>query len=1101
MRPRTLTFSGLRSYRTTASINFDDQDLYAVIGDTGAGKSTIIDALCFVLYARKIWKSGSHQDLIADGCDLLTIELVFEADGHTWKVTRSRRRSGASPVDKLESVTGHVPTVDGAAAVRDQVTELLGGLTFEQFTRAVVMPQGRFDELLRSTESERNKLLKSLLGLANIADVASKFLELRASIRNVRTRFEERRRGLPDDPRAALVEAETASHEARDQRDRLEAAVTAVEAPRDFNSKVGVPLSMLTAAVAAVPVLEDDPVASLRECQRSAQTLGERVAAVETAAGEARAVQQTISVRATKMLAGFADRDQLLEARERIRVSTEELPRAKNRLDEALADRAALDEAAPSDEVDEDIRQAVSVADRDATEKAASAEAADERLRQARTVAERLHAAQQELDRFASTVAEADERLASAVTDQQRCVTAYTDAKKALAVAEQVCEQARRVDAVAAIAADYGPGDDCPVCAQKLPDTFTAPDSSGVAAAAKAVEDARAAVEEAASDERSVGERIVRLSTQATAAKADHHQHLLSITSLGETLAELGGDIELGGEFELNGDTDATNGDLAVASLAVAAEDLRTSATEARTVLDSARERLAKAEGALSQAREQHAERVKQSDNMVQRAMQEVDKRSVKLVADLPEAWRPTGDITPATLEHLTSRCEESLSTITSLDRDRAEADQTIRQAEATRERVRAEVAEQVTGPVKAFVGAVNSHLSRIREVRDRTVEVVVAARDARPGEVVDRFVQRLVGLSVESAPADTLTRLDQRLDQLPDSSAPLGSAQVDIPQLGAAQVGLVETLTRLDQLPDLVDSADQVPDLHDLAERLTATIATAQARFSAVTAQVAEAEQVTGAAQDAAVTAETIVSKSLAEVDCDTVDTLFGRLGEATQAMTNAEERVKQARAAVTATDEVDKVLNVVVPFADNLEVLAEALRDNQFVDHLLSLREAELLAEAGRRLRTISGNRFGFVADFGVKNIASGEIRSPDSLSGGERFQASLALALALVEIASRGGGRLDAVFVDEGFGSLDANALDTALETLGKVTRSSSGVTGSGKMVVLISHLRHVAEYVDTVMHVTRDDAAGSRVRTLTIEERDALLADDIRSGLTG
>ncbi len=116
---------------------------------------------------------------------------------------------------------------------------------------------------------------------------------------------------------------------------------------------------------------------------------------------------------------------------------------------------------------------------------------------------------------------------------------------------------------------------------------------------------------------------------------------------------------------------------------------------------------MAKAEGALSQAREQHAERVKQSDNMVQRAMQEVDKRSVKLVADLPEAWRPTGDITPATLEHLTSRCEESISTITSLDRDRAEADQTIRQAEATRERVRAEVAEQVTGPVKAFVGAV----------------------------------------------------------------------------------------------------------------------------------------------------------------------------------------------------------------------------------------------------------------------------------------------------------------------------------------------------------------------------------------------------------
>ena len=131
--------------------------------------------------------------------------------------------------------------------------------------------------------------------------------------------------------------------------------------------------------------------------------------------------------------------------------------------------------------------------------------------------------------------------------------------------------------------------------------------------------------------------------------------------------------------------------------------------------------------------------------------------------------------------------------------------------------------------------------------------------------------------------------------------------------------------------------------------------------------------------------------------------------------------------------------------------------------------------------------------MSDFGVKNIASGEIRAPDALSGGERFQASLALALALVEIASRGGGRLDAVFVDEGFGSLDASALDTALATLGKVA-------GGGKMVALISHLRPVAEYVDTVMHVTRDDVTGSRIRVLSEVDRDRLLADDVRSRLT-
>ena len=154
---------------------------------------------------------------------------------------------------------------------------------------------------------------------------------------------------------------------------------------------------------------------------------------------------------------------------------------------------------------------------------------------------------------------------------------------------------------------------------------------------------------------------------------------------------------------------------------------------------------------------------------------------------------------------------------------------------------------------------------------------------------------------------------------------------------------------------------------------------------------------------------------------------------------------------------------------------------------------RETELLAEATRRLKDITGGRFGFAAGFGVVNVASGEVRTPDTLSGGERFQAALALALGLVEIASRGGGKLDAVFVDEGFGSLDAGALDTALDTLGKVAVG-------GKMVALISHLRPVAEYVDTVLHVTRDDVLGSRIEVLDSEAREQLLADDIRSGLT-
>ncbi len=233
----------------------------------------------------------------------------------------------------------------------------------------------------------------------------------------------------------------------------------------------------------------------------------------------------------------------------------------------------------------------------------------------------------------------------------------------------------------------------------------------------------------------------------------------------------------------------------------------------------------------------------------------------------------------------------------------------------------------------------------------------------------------------------------------------------------------------------------------------------------------------------------------ALASVDVASVDELRTMAADARSLIGVLDGAVTEAEARRDEAKGVDAVLVVVGPLVANLSIVEEALPASagRFIDHLVGARERELLAEASRRLKTISNGRHGFVADFGVANIASGEVRPPDALSGGERFQAALALALALVEIASRGGGQLDAVFVDEGFGSLDAAALDAALETLG-------GVAGGGKMVGLISHLRPVAEYVDTVLHVTKDDTEGSRIRPLDPDARERLLDAEVRSGLT-
>ena len=154
-----------------------------------------------------------------------------------------------------------------------------------------------------------------------------------------------------------------------------------------------------------------------------------------------------------------------------------------------------------------------------------------------------------------------------------------------------------------------------------------------------------------------------------------------------------------------------------------------------------------------------------------------------------------------------------------------------------------------------------------------------------------------------------------------------------------------------------------------------------------------------------------------------------------------------------------------------------------------------------ASRTLEQISNGRYAFVepADefdrWQVLDRDSGQSRSPASLSGGEQFIASLALALGMVEMMARHGGRLESLFLDEGFGSLDRTNLDAAIEALGMVA-------AGGRMVVLISHVQAVAEQVTHVAAVTRT-VSGSRVEWLSDKQRrrigDAEAGTSALSGL--
>jgi DNA repair protein SbcC/Rad50 len=106
-------------------------------------------------------------------------------------------------------------------------------------------------------------------------------------------------------------------------------------------------------------------------------------------------------------------------------------------------------------------------------------------------------------------------------------------------------------------------------------------------------------------------------------------------------------------------------------------------------------------------------------------------------------------------------------------------------------------------------------------------------------------------------------------------------------------------------------------------------------------------------------------------------------------------------------------------------------------------------------------------------VVDLRRGERTRPaSSLSGGERFLASLALALGLGDIAAESGGRLDCLFLDEGFSTLDADSLEQALAVVERLA-------GDGRLIAVITHLPGVAERLGAVIRVDKDPAGVSRI----------------------
>jgi exonuclease SbcC len=205
------------------------------------------------------------------------------------------------------------------------------------------------------------------------------------------------------------------------------------------------------------------------------------------------------------------------------------------------------------------------------------------------------------------------------------------------------------------------------------------------------------------------------------------------------------------------------------------------------------------------------------------------------------------------------------------------------------------------------------------------------------------------------------------------------------------------------------------------------------------------------------------------------------------TQRVADAVQRAGQVTDALAARRLVHERTSPVVRLADLVSGIgADNARSMSLPAFVLRERFADVVATANERLATMSDGRYALEhaedkqgskrAGLGlrVRDTHTEEPRDPRSLSGGETFYCSLALALGLADVvtAEAGGVDLGTLFVDEGFGSLDADTLDHVLEVL-------SGLTASGRVVGVVSHVPEMKERISERVTVLKNRDGSSRL----------------------
>ncbi|MFJ3644441.1 AAA family ATPase [Streptomyces murinus] len=1058
MKPRSMTFSGVRSYTGTCGpLDFTGKSLVGIVGDTGAGKSTLLEVILYALYGRTSWGVYGSQ-LIADGCEKMSVDFTFDVDGTTWRVLRIFHGNSNTSQARLSTES---TTINGVSKVNARIEELLN-LDYGSFMSAVLLPQGQFDTLLHASSTDRTKMLRSLLGIDELQRVRQRAAEQRARLDELLLKAAEARGDLRKDPegdahrlsiRQAEIEksaAELSGHLDLLRRLRLQAdglqqrstkiAHAAATLAERTSSDVHAPL----AAVITADRLLREQLDDVDRAQEEAAGRREQLQAALDADRDTGLTVGTLSAAAEVLNSAPGQLASLGEQQQDLR---QDLDRLKQDEQSVTEDGERLaQQAAGLDGLTESAEKARAQAD--------GAETALQHLTDTVRVLLEEGAAAAEHRTGQAAARDRQEELAAAETE---AATAAEQQHDQLEKASQAVEDLQRGDAAYTAGTGLAPGDTCPVCTHTLDTGYTAPEPQDPkamrqakrvkTASAKASNDALAVLQGVQADIRKAEQDEQEHREKAEAARTRLTGQLSPAQQQARDLAALTG----------HDDPDVFAAHL-LAAVNTAVEALVAQKPP------SAAERLALLDSLLPDAllRIEEAQRLAAVAEGAARSATAEVKAQQAVIAQRRKALEDNRTKAQREQQRLDEAHRQFLTRLATLPRP-----------------VQVNVTDTDALPspeaIAACASAVAVHLGRLGELeRDHTQALADLQKLAERKEDLTGQHRR----SVAEPLRQQQTRLELRAGAAATAVQLLQDNAVCLPNTPGAWDDPDDVAAYATALDTACSTLREALDtLHrDTQEGINALASKATSAFHALAPLTPQAPTLPTAATDLL-------------FDPDLMTPFHQQEGAlkagAAQATADREEALSQIPYALKLQAAIDAGKREQSAWAG----LYEQLSDHRFPAHLSKQRTRSLFVLGSQLLRELSAQRFAFSEKFEITDLKRGTARSTRTLSGGETFQASLALALALVELHSRTSARLESLFLDEGFATLDAGALDSALSVL----RTH---IGGDKLLAVISHLHPVAESVNDVLLVEKD-ASGSTARWLTPQEHHTFIRSDFHN----